>query len=478
MNKIRILMIMTLIVIPVLLMSVEYDLNNYEVPDYTEFGWDLYLDNSGSISKHDETESTYFSGRIRSDISEEIYTRENYLHLRGDCNISKRLKMSTKDDSTEHESRDLYNRTYMNISALYRRYLIGNWFAESSLTGNYIRDYTKWDRTEITYDSETVRDGIDYALTFELGSGFGRIEKVTRARQALYILEELEKAGLLIREAKTGDVTKLADLLVSLKHLRIFDSRLKQQEDMRLIVNYLKESGFVTDSEVESLIIIDDLYKFGAGFERRSGWDITPLARLSLLEDEYHYDYLDDKYNPEENDYQRKSDTETATFLYGAALKANYLYNFGKDWQLETICDLGYFLGNSDYEYRYIYYHPSDIDTTLIKRNTDESEIALEFDFKLNWFPNTRTQLGTGAFYSYNKTSSEGDFEYDLESEEQIFNISAFADYYISPRFLLYFSISAENIKLHDISTGGEENNVETDLFNVTYKLNFSYDLF
>ncbi|MCF7920397.1 MAG: hypothetical protein K9N06_10855 [Candidatus Cloacimonetes bacterium] len=483
MNKNSILVLMTLLIFPVLLMSIDYELNHYKAPDHHEFGWSLYLTNSGYLNRINGTNGRQISGSISSSLLEEVFTRDHYLYLKNYCRFSRYLSEKTKDDSTELVYKRLSGYPKVDLDIIYRKYLLNDWFLGSSVSGQYARDYNKEDTDKITSDAATERIGTDYGLTFELGSGYGRIEDITEVRQALYILEDLEKAGLLKRVADADDVTRLADLLVSLKHLRLFDIRLQQQEIIRQLVNHLKGSALIDDTELENLLIIDDLYDYGASYERRSGWVIMPVMRLSYLQNEYFVESTDNKSDPDENDFYSKGNREESTCRYGIALKSDYLHNYGKNWQLEATSDLGYFLRDWEYKIDYYWQTSSSADTTNSRREDDYNEIALNLDLKLNWYIDTRTRLGAEAAYSFYQTTDADSLEYpplgyEYRGEEQIFNLSLFADYYISPRFLLYFSISAENKKIRDHRYGSLGEYVKPDSFDLEYNLKFSYDLF
>ncbi|MCF8357228.1 MAG: hypothetical protein K9H26_00620 [Prolixibacteraceae bacterium] len=73
--------------------------------------------------------------------------------------------------------------------------------------------------------NETGPD-IETRISFDIGHGYGRIENVEDAVEAMYILNDLSNDGLLIRPYTDHDVTGMADKITLIRKERYFDFRL------------------------------------------------------------------------------------------------------------------------------------------------------------------------------------------------------------------------------------------------------------
>lgn len=482
MNKTAFALLAVLIALPVILPAIEYELNSYQVPEYQEGTLSLALNNSGSLGKEYAKEFSEAGNDLKASFSEILYTRKQSLVLKGSLDIHNFLKLSAADDTTNFTGNETNFKPDLEISGQYRYYFLKNCFIDTYLADSYIKKYRYIDNTNISKESEEKNDFINIELICEPGLGYGRRQDVAKARQALYILEELEAVDLLLRKANTDDVTSLADLLVSLQHLRLFDSRLKNQEALREIVNHLTAAGLIEETNIENFLIINDMYMFGAGYPRVSGWDIKAMMRITSSQDENHDTYRYFYFDPEYNDNLQKYDRETNTDKYGPALILNDSWNFSKNWQLDIKADLSY-LFNDMHSYNYSQHSQESISN----RDEDSDEIALQSAINLNWYVSTRTHLWASINYDYDKTAGDGTYEnvsdstlikYDYDGEEQNFTLSLNAEYYLSPRLFIDFTFSLRNTKIRDEYTGWEQMNWHYDNFYPGYYLKFNYDIF
>jgi hypothetical protein len=409
MYKAAITLLAFLIALPLALSAVEYDLNNYIVPDYHERALSISLKNSAQTGKN---YMDYYSGtgsNIKTTFSEMRYSRQQNLFWQGRFALVHGFDVASRDDSTFYDSNNSDLDAVLDFTGIYRYYFLDNWFSEFNLSGNYSRSYDSEEESEIGDLNLEKNDNAEGEQTGEIGFGYGRRQDVTCARQAIYILEELDKAGQLLRKMNNNDVTELADLLVTISHVRQYDSRIKVKDDLRLIVNHLIAAGLLQKTGIENFLIIRDMYHYGNNYSRTSGWDISTAGRLTFYQSEY-----DDKYvyiYSDHNDVWHNYDNEDNRSRYGVALKFNYSHNYGKNWELDIASDLGYFQNNSLKKYSAVY-----SDTTRYKRNEDSEEIALKTAIRLNWYISTRTRLWAGVDYVLNDFTGDGSKNHILEN--------------------------------------------------------------
>ncbi|MCF7920396.1 MAG: hypothetical protein K9N06_10850 [Candidatus Cloacimonetes bacterium] len=482
MNRTAFILIAVLTVLPLILSAIEFDLNSYQVADYREDCLSIGLNNSGS-SGNGSSEEYYQSGNyLEADFSEMRYSRQQSLLLKGNIGLTHSLKILTVDDSTDLEKKYFSLAPNLGISGQYRRYILKNWFFEINISEDYSRDYDYKESFDVSKNREDEYNLDKNEFICEPGLGLGRRENATRARQALYMLEELEKTGMLIREVNTTDVTYLADLLVSVEHLRLFDSRLKTQEALREVVNHLIMTGLIENAGIENFLIVKDMYFYGDRYPRFSGWDFKAMMRYSNLKDEYNSNSRYYHFNPDYDDDIRDYTSVSNTDRYGPALKFNYSRNFGKNWQLDIITDLDYMFNTFRYDH-----HSNQNQESLSRRDEDTKELDLQTEVNLNWYVSTRTHLWAEISYDYEKINGDGideSFsdstytEYDYDGEAQYFDFSLNAEYYISPRLFLDFSLTLHNIKIRDDYEGWEQRDYDYDSFSTRYSLKLNYDIF
>ena len=74
-------------------------------------------------------------------------------------------------------------------------------------------------------------------FTPSIGWGIGRIENVTDARQAIYILEDFKKNGILSRDLTKDELFEFAQLISTVKNKRFLDSRLHRIDEITTMFN-------------------------------------------------------------------------------------------------------------------------------------------------------------------------------------------------------------------------------------------------
>ncbi len=484
MQKGFMLMIMAIIV-HVTLLAVEFDLNRYQTPSNMMRGLEVGFGNLGNTQKLDDITKSNLDTSIWGEYFENRFSRKEYLNW--SLKLSNRYyqNSTTRDDSTEYERDTQSYRPLVEIYGDYRRYLTGSLFFNVEAGGGINGTYTKTEAEQITYKYETDSDLIRTGLSGSLGAGYGRIEDVTRARQALYILDELKEAGLLKRIVQEEDVRSLADLLISLNYLRLFDSRLVEQERLRQIINHLKGKGLIEEAEVESFVIIYDLYKNGALFIRKSGWEIYPLAG-------FHYENSDlerssntvatDTTNSYKNmDFEDNYNIEEH-FSY---LKINYSHILNRDWQLNFSSNVGYLWKTRDDEDINVHEENSVYDTTITKYNYDIEGLDYSIAFQLDWYPDTRTMMWSHVSFEYSSLEGDGikrtyydeaDLELKMKQEVQSFYFSTGISYYFSPQLSAVLMFSVQNYRrlYENISPSYYYD----DDFRAAYRLTINYSIF
>ena len=112
--------------------------------------------------------------------------------------------------------------------------------------------------------------------------GWGRIEDVTDARQTIYIIDALRENGVLNRDLSVQEMFEFSQLISSVKNKRFLDSRLHLIDELTTVDNYLKNKGVIADGGAAYFANLNDMWQYGALFERKSGYEVTFNANPGL----------------------------------------------------------------------------------------------------------------------------------------------------------------------------------------------------
>lgn len=110
----------------------------------------------------------------------------------------------------------------------------------------------------------------------ELGVGKGRLELVTDAATAMFMLKDLEKAGCLSRPLMREDVLLLSQVITSQNNFRFFDTRMKRIRQLQLVDSVLQSRGLLKTSSIQNFAILNDNLYFTNLSPRSSGslWSV------------------------------------------------------------------------------------------------------------------------------------------------------------------------------------------------------------
>jgi hypothetical protein len=116
-----------------------------------------------------------------------------------------------------------------------------------------------------------------------IGVGRGRLEYVTDAAQAMFMLQDLQKKGCLTREPNENDILVLSRTLTQMRNFRFFDSRMKMIRQLERIDSSLQSLGLIHKVDVKYFSTINDNWFFARTDIRYSGqqWAARIYANYS-----------------------------------------------------------------------------------------------------------------------------------------------------------------------------------------------------
>lgn len=455
----------------------KYDLNKYYTPDIVRNSLDLNLNSSGSLDRSarkspnsqmnsDTTINSNLSGELHAQFSSYISTRKYESLLQLNLDLSGNLRKS--DFPT------IYNASYPDT------------FSSSSSEGIHI-DYGKKmygaDKKffsfglsstlnpSTNYLKETITSSItekttNYFRTYITpftGIGIGRIESVKDARQAIYILEDLSKRGVLTRHLSDDEIFKFSQIISQVKNKRFLDSRLHKIDEISTVDSFLVKNNLLTKSDASYFTTLYDNWENGANFERTSGQSFE--IRLSPDINWNNRKIESKRSNPSSDTWEKQNSMD-----FGAHLAFNY--NYAK--QLNLNWEKTAFVSLSGATTRIQDRASSDnSQSNLTKR--EQNTISLYGNYKVGYYPSTRTNLSASISQNFNQQFYDFTTSNDWDNYFYSATTLRFSTvYYVSPQLSLSgeASISNNYSSIRSSSYKNSTNRVDAD-FSVALKYSF-----
>ena len=286
----------------------DFNLSDYKNPDYHWRSLDFRFGLNGNNSFQ---KNAFQNNEVNKDYQNTFYGNLNtryfsvrnsqtyqgsqtyWLNFAANSNYNK----SVSDNSIASESSQKYNTQHLALGAnsLNRYYNEKKRFFEVDLNfrgelGNSIR---KIESGEEIYPYNYKYHINDYQVSASLPLlvGTGRIEEVQNARLAVYILDDLQKAGDLTRIPEKEDVLAFASFITETKNQRYFDSRIRKIADITAIDSFLIVKGLKGQSDASYYTLINDNWDYAAGPSRSSGrrFSIGLVPGLGTLFNEWMF---------------------------------------------------------------------------------------------------------------------------------------------------------------------------------------------
>jgi hypothetical protein len=426
----------------------KYDINTYYTPDIIRNRLDLNFNTDGAISNkqskfvnsptpNDTLNSNNLDGQLNSsfELFKNTRKRESLLllslNLSGQFDNKNDNKLGNYSFSKEHNSiysegiglnytNKFYNSTYQFLS-------IGISSNLNSSNSSYKKEITG-------STTKNTGKGLQAQISPFFGIGTGRIESVKDARQAIYILDDLSKRGVLSRHLSDDEIFRLSQVISQVKNKRFLDARLHKIDEISTVDSFFVKNNLLTKSDATYFTTLYDIWENGANFERNSGQSFE--IRLSPFTSWNYGKSQSEVSNPSSNYWQKQNENN-----YGASLAFNYSYakQIGLNWEKNANVSL---TGNTG---RYERKYSTDVNSEFnYKQNVNN--IALNGSFSIGYYPSTRTHLSASLSQSFAKTFNDLIIE---NSWHNYFfsrtNLGFSAVYYVSPQLSLSGNTSIYN---------------------------------
>lgn len=422
-----------------------FNLKDYFTPDIVRNALELNLQLNGNTDHVTDSVSTTSVGLNNFEIgfSRLENTRRRISTL--DAQVKLNLNYQDKSNDVTHfvfgnlQSIQWYNSIY---------YKPKNFFS----FGVNVNHNGNYDKVKEGSSYQHLYSSDNESLSATAGWGFGRIERVEDARQAIYILEDLKKNKVLSRDMTKDEIFEFSQLISTVKNKRFLDDRLHRIDEITTIDNYLKNKQILTNSDAAYFTSLYDMWDYGALFDRNAG------SRFSInLTPEIRREYDNEEQTSVDQNYTSAYKNENTYLLSGAQLDFSYQHSIPVklNWQHDFNASLS-------------------VNALNVKPDWRASPFWFfqqmgKVSYTLGYYPTTRTNVYVDVNYQiFNQTYQDS----DQNDYYQIANLNGGVYYYISPNIRFSGSIGLYD-QLSNYGYYSNQNN-----FSFGYLLSLAYLFF
>ncbi len=477
MKKPKFILLITGLVLPLLLGAqyTDFDLSKYKLPDIrlnrldATFNFRNYVNNYLSQEKWDSTDSKH--NELAGSLNLGYYYFRNTEKYQGNLRISTYLSQrinnySSEDNDTKNNDTD-HSIEVSSTNRFYNRKLF---FIEVAPVFYFI-SYTDRYHYENSTTAKNNISGSITQLSAPVSVGYGRIEPVEDLRLALYILEELQKAGRIASVPAENVVIDMAREISRIKRKRFFDTRIRKIEELHVIDSFLVANDIISSNDITYFALLNDNWDYASGPARETGFALTAgidnNIQISRRSEKYTIDnttIIDSK------DYSN-------IYEVGGYINIKYAKPLNLYWQ--TGAGINTFYGMEFTR------NPQDKENAI--DNFETNIFRTSINGLLQYLPNSRTSLGldlTGSYQHSYDVRTLTDLDPDgFKMRNNLLSVSSSFDmyYYVSPRLRvrLITSLSGSNsvMRVRYESALPEEKNLTRSYYH-NLSMTLTYSLF
>jgi len=430
-----------------------FDLNKYYTPDIVRNQLDLSFSGNGSFNNQNSSNDSVFNNTLNGSLIPTFVMYKNTRKLVSQFQVNGSFQGQSTSSGKLNDINDSFLATQstnnLNLGYNVRFYNPQKLFLSLGVGGSFGNEGNMNHFTTNSVKTKAGNQNFDGGFGGSIGLGFGRIESVEDARQAIYILDELSKKGVLTRQLSDDEVFQFAQQISRVKNKRFLDSRLHLIDEITSIDSFFVSNNLLTKSDASYFTTLYDYWQYGALNSRKSGHEfaisLSPAVILSsdnsLSTDSltWAHGYFN---------YFRKVLSITYNYEKPVSLNwqhsANVTLNCNSTlFDQKTLPETNYPSTNSKYTYNDAY---------------------LRGSYYISFYPNTRTNYSVGltqflSLVSYDDMNSSTTSPVNTYYSSTSFNFNA--SYYFSPQFRLSGNAgircnvqSSDNYKLSSLIGG------------------------
>ena len=409
----------------------QFRLSDYKLPEVERRLLDFDINLFGSNLVNTYREGVPYKQPSQNNFNNTIGLRYNYFQNNAGMQRNHNIGATFRYDfSNQKQDGNLHNKQSNITPQIYaelvnRKYNDRNQFFEYNLDS---RAY--FSKAENYFEPDIFGTGMNYqhgttilTAAVPLKIGFGRVEPVQDARQAVYIFEELGAIERLSAPGSDEEIIRFAQLISRLQNKRFFDSRLKTIEDLEAIDAFLRSEGYILQSDASYFATLADYWAFGNTPVRLSG------RRLSL------------GFIP--SVYYRKNTTESADNPHADETTiSGYSFFTGLDYTCEKPLDHTWQSSFFSHAYFGYSFETRESAAPATEVNHRHPTLNMGISETIGYHPNTRTNATAGLNIQYiNFFDTSDEDNYVLTRSGSGFRVATNinAVYYFSPQLRLSF---------------------------------------
>ena len=406
-----------------------FDLSKYKLPDIKTSRLDFNANLNNDYNNEIQQILTNDTIKEISNVSSG-YLDIDYYHFRNSEKYQGSLSINVGVDPNlnklvyqETTTKDNFLKANISAYSENRFFLKNLMFVEADPHVFFITSIEK-NKSESDIATLSLRDENDYVanLSIPISIGYGRIEPVEDARLAIYILEELNKAGRISNLPTDDKIIEMAGTISKIKNKRFFDTRIRKIREFQVIDSFLVANNIISENDINYFSILNDNWDYANGPLRESGFSANIGIDNDIL-------ISSNKLNiTEPTELLRTS--KRNEYSIGGFLNVRYAKPINLYWQTTAYFQPYYNLG--------FYRDPEQPDSRT--DNTDYNNLGTKIGGTIQYLPNSRTSI----IYSIGGTCSisNSNYIYGMELVNVNLNTNSFSvnqginvNYYISPRF-------------------------------------------
>lgn len=285
-----------------------------------------------------------------------------------------------------------------------------------------------------------------------VAAGHGRIEPVHDLRLAIYILEELSKAGRLKKTPPDETVINMAKVISKITRERFFDSRLRKIRELQVIDSFMLANDLLTMNDINYFAILNDEWDYAWGPSRLSGFAISGGVDNNLS--------LNRERDEENGSYPDPSDIKRYANIINTEVFAKVQYHkpLNLHWQMAAVFRSSYgFIKVTD-----------PLNSENVSGNMVSGKFRSTADCNIQYLPNSRTSVSLSLYGILTDTNGKSTInsengQYRLEDATVDLMSSLDAYFYISPRLRTQLRWSYD---FGNVNQSGRTNSTDNKLKN------------
>ena len=363
-----------------------FDIGQYTTPDIArnllnmDFGFrtDYSRNDYSYPDRNNMYESSNLAGNFSSSFSHYVNTRKKISTLYGNLSFGENY-LSQKDEltytntnsTTFNNESSLILQNALNLSWSNKWYFSNLFFMDYGLQSSVSYNFTHEKTKNHLEDSYEKQKRFSSYISPQLGVGYGRIENVKDARQAVYIANALSKKKVLTRNLSNDELFELSQIISTVKNKRFLDARLHLIEEITTLDSFFEDNELLADNGAAYFTTLYDMWQFGDLFSRQSGYEISFILRPN-------YSHQTVKYTPEIQDMIINANQHimSLNFSYEKPFKLNWQHSLST----EVFGGIHYFSDQN-----------KQIDDS--KNSTKYNSFSAMANYSLGYYPNTRTNI-------------------------------------------------------------------------------------